>query len=622
MANMTNKQTTEIASFLQTLPNFSDLPDPIIKKLSEIAQPIQLDANQLLQQASTMPMLYIIRDGSIRQNDALGHLHLALAKSNFFVIDLPSETVTSLFSITAKTTAVLYQFDYRLLMAEIVDYPTLLNKIGATITQQYNSAVEDHLSSPHYSHQYMRPCHHVMSSTLLLVSEIESIQSVAQKMRNIVSISCAFIVDQHQRLIGIITDKDITQRVVAEAIDVQQPISTVMTKAPRTVYAHEMVIEAVQLMTQYNIQHIPVINITHSIIGYITPKNLIENSGVKSIYLVDKIRHADSLPQLILLSQQRNNTFKEIMQSTTSPGIIGQILTAIYDAFNYRLIDLAIKDLGVPPCEFSWMVAGSHARNEVHLSSDQDNAIILSDKATKADRVYFKLLAMRVCKNLSELGYTLCKGQFMAATTKWCQTISKWEDYYQTWSQTPHYDSLLNLNVFIEIRCIYGNSDLFKQLDGCRHQQISNNFPLSLALIKNAMRTRPPLGLFNHLIFEKDVHNNKVLNIKKAAIGCINDIVRIYAVMNNCPEINTISRINWLHESQKINKITYQDLLDTYQYVTQLRYQHQLQSIENKSDINNMVKLNLFGSFEHQHLKESFRTISSFQNFFKMKYIK
>jgi len=93
-------------------------------------------------------------------------------------------------------------------------------------------------------------------------------------------------------------------------------------------------------------------------------------------------------------------------------------------------------------------------------------------------------------------------------------------------------------------------------------------------------------------------------------------------VMNNCPEINTISRINWLYESQKINKITYQDLLDTYQYVTQLRYQHQLQAIENKSAINNMVALSLFGSFEHQHLKESFRTISSFQNLFKMKYIK
>jgi CBS domain-containing protein len=619
---MTNKQTTDIASFLKTIPNFSDLPNSVIKKLSEIAQFIRLEANQLLQQASTVPMLYIIQDGSIRQNDALGHLHLSLTDSDFFVINLPSETVTSLFSITAEKTTLLYQFDYRLLMAEIVNYPTLLNKIGATITQQHNSAVEDPLVSSQSTHQYMRPCHHVMSSILLLVSERESIQSVAQKMRNIINVSCAFIVDQHQRLLGIITDKDITQRVVAEAIDVQQPISTVMTQHPYTVYAHEMVMEAVQLMTQYNIQHIPVVNNTHSVIGYITPKNLIENSGIKSIYLVEKIRHADSLQQLILLSQQRNNTFKEMMQSTASPSIVGQILTTIYDAFNYRLIDLAIKDLGEPPCEFSWIVAGSHARNEVHLSSDQDNAIIFSDEATKADRIYFKLLAMRVCKNLSELGYTLCKGQFMAATTKWCQSISKWKAYYQTWSQTPHYDSLLNLNVFIEIRVIYGNQDLFQQLNTYRLHQVSNNLPLSLALIKNAMRTRPPLGLFNQLIFERDTDNTKVLNIKKAAIGCINDIVRIYAVMNNCPEINTLSRINWLYESQKINKITYQDLLDTYQYVTQLRYQHQLLSVENNSPINNMLKLSLFGNFEHQHLKESFRTISSFQNLFKMKYIK
>ncbi|MBJ6889147.1 DUF294 nucleotidyltransferase-like domain-containing protein, partial [Vibrio cholerae] len=87
--------------------------------------------------------------------------------------------------------------------------------------------------------------------------------------------------------------------------------------------------------------------------------------------------------------------------------------------------------LGPPPCDYAWLVAGSHARNEVHMLSDQDSAIVLSDDATEEHKLYFTHLAMRVCNGLAACGYPLCDGKYMAASPKWCQPIRRWKEYYQ-----------------------------------------------------------------------------------------------------------------------------------------------------------------------------------------------
>tara|TARA_R110001592_G_scaffold281911_4_gene549537 strand:- start:8034 stop:9902 length:1869 start_codon:yes stop_codon:yes gene_type:complete len=622
MVNMNNELLPEIVSFLQTIPKFNALPSLTLKEIADSVDVIQLNAGQALNQDTETSYLYIIRSGIIKQNNPDGSLRSKLSNEDIFGFNLKLKQSGQTYSITAIEDTLLYRFNYALLVHKIEDYPNILSQLDLSLRTRLKASATEPNDSRQSLHQYMRPCSDVMSSKLVLASVNDTIQSVASKMRNIENISCAFIVDQDQALIGLVTDKDITQRVVAEALDVQQPIGSVMTATPYTIYGNELVMEAVQLMTKYNIQNIPVVDNKHHVVGYITPKDLIQNSGAQSVYLVNKIRHASSLDQLIALSHQRNAAFKEIMESTSSPSLVAQILTTIYDAFNYRLIELAIENYGTPPCAFSWIVAGSHARNEVHLASDQDNALILDDKATKSDRVYFNHLAMTVCKGLSELGYTLCKGRFMAATPKWCQTSRIWKEYFKLWGKNPEYESLLNLNVFVEIRHIYGNKSLFRTIDAYRHQQIIRNHPLTVALVRNALRTRPPLGIFQNLVLEKDGNNNRVLNIKKAAIACLVDVVRIYAIMNDCRDINTNDRIKWLYQAKILNKATYQDLIGTYQYVNHLRYQHQQQAIENNAVIDSLLKPNFFGSFERQHLKDSFRIVSTFQNLLKMKFIK
>lgn len=230
------------------------------------------------------------------------------------------------------------------------------------------------------------------------------------------------------------------------------------------------------------------------------------------------------------------------------------------------------------------------------------------------------IIAMYVCKALSELDYSLCTGRFMAATPKWCQKAHIWQEYYRKWSTNPEYDLLLNLNVFLEIRPVYGDDDLFENVDACRHELVSKNMSLTIAMLRNTLRTRPPLGIFKNLVLEKDGNNNKVLNIKKAAISCMVDFIRIHSLMEGGTALNTSERMAFLHENKVLNNVTYQDLSETYHYVNRLRFQHQLQAIQNEKPIDNQLQPDLFGSFERQHIKDAFRIVSTFQELMKMKF--
>ena len=617
---MNNELLPNIVSFLQTIYPFNLLPPTALNDIAQTIDILLLGPKETIENDDDSTYLYIIRTGVVQQNNLDGTLRAKLGVEDIFGFNLQQNDSEFGYSIFATENTLLYRFDYEPLMASVDDYPKVASSLALSLKTRLRAQGAKQDSEQHTHQNYLRPNSDIADPKIAIVSPINSIQEVAHQMRNVIGVSCAFVVDESNVLIGMITDKDMTKRVVAQAKNVHEPISSIMTQDIHTVYEDELVMSAVHLMMKHNIQNIPVLNNHKQVTGFITPQHLIQNDSAQSIFLLDKIRHADSIAALIDLSKQRSAVFQSMMESNASPTIIGQVLSMIYDAFTYRLIELAINQFGQPPCKFTWIVAGSHARNEVHLASDQDNAIILADDATGSDRIYFNHFAMYVCKALSELDYSLCTGRFMAATPKWCQKAHIWQEYYRKWSTNPEYDLLLNLNVFLEVRPIYGDDDLFENVDACRHELVSKNMSLTIAMLRNTLRTRPPLGIFKNLVLEKDGNNNKVLNIKKAAISCMVDFIRIHSLMEGGTALNTSERMEFLHENNVLNDVTYQDLSETYHYVNRLRFQHQLQAIQNEKPIDNQLQPDLFGSFERQHIKDAFRIVSTFQELMKMKF--
>ncbi|WP_328585763.1 putative nucleotidyltransferase substrate binding domain-containing protein [Photobacterium aquimaris] len=186
------------------------------------------------------------------------------------------------------------------------------------------------------------------------------------------------------------------------------------------------------------------------------------------------------------------------------------------------------------------------------------------------------------------------------------------------------------MSVFLDCRYIAGNPQLANELQTCMCQQLANNVRLISALARNALVQKPPLSIFRNWVLVKEGENANTLDIKTAALSIIVNLIRVQYLQlvsrlfsNNGSVIyktNTEERLQLLLTHKVINEVTFKDLLGAFQFITQIRYSHQLQALQQGKIPNNHINPNAFNSFERTHLRETFKLISRYQEIIRMKY--
>lgn len=84
------------------------------------------------------------------------------------------------------------------------------------------------------------------------------------------------IVDENKRLLGIYTDGDL-RRTLEKKLDFSTtPIRDVMSKSPRRIGPDALAVEAVQLMEQYNISQLPVVDANNKLVGALNMHDLLK----------------------------------------------------------------------------------------------------------------------------------------------------------------------------------------------------------------------------------------------------------------------------------------------------------------------------------------------------------
>lgn len=83
------------------------------------------------------------------------------------------------------------------------------------------------------------------------------------------------IVDREQRVLGIYTDGDLRRTLEKKLDFTTTPVSTVMSKQPRTIGPDQLAAEAVQVMEQYNISQMLVVDGDHRLVGALNMHDLL-----------------------------------------------------------------------------------------------------------------------------------------------------------------------------------------------------------------------------------------------------------------------------------------------------------------------------------------------------------
>src|SRR5258708_8877389 len=110
-------------------------------------------------------------------------------------------------------------------------------------------------------------CREIMTKNVRTATSDMSLRDVAALMRD-GDMGAVPVVDDG-KLVGIVTDRDIVIRVVAESNDTATPISDAMTTELFTVTPDDFVFEAIRLMGDKQIRRVPVIGNDGALVGII-----------------------------------------------------------------------------------------------------------------------------------------------------------------------------------------------------------------------------------------------------------------------------------------------------------------------------------------------------------------
>ncbi|MDP8245171.1 MAG: DUF294 nucleotidyltransferase-like domain-containing protein [Candidatus Hinthialibacter antarcticus] len=463
-------------------------------------------------------------------------------------------------------------------------------------------------------HHLMQPV--TQSSAKRVSCRMEQPIHIVISLMNKNKSSAVLVESDEGQAVGIITEHDINARVLKGEIDLDRPAFEIMSSPLITLNEQALLFEAALLMAENKIRHIPIRQSNGEIQGVITDHELLFAHSHSPALLIQTIRAASSAIDLNECREQLTASIQALLESGARAQSMTRLITNIADEIAQRAIHLAIEECGPPPVAFAFIALGSEGRGEQTLITDQDNAIIYEDvdeSQAESVQAYLSAVAKTVCMNLDQCGYTLCKGGVMAMNPKWLQPISVWEQYFSDWIHNPDPQAFLDLKIFFDYRLLYGEPKLVQRLTRHLHATSSGKAAFYQCLAQNTLLLKPPLGLFGNIVVQNREGRPETFDIKEAMIPIV-DFARLYALQHQIQETHTVQRLTAMRERGALTESAFENAVQTYEFLMQLRLKHQAIKISQNTEADNFINPKALSNLDGAILKKAFSHITDLQS--------
>ncbi|AUI83878.1 putative nucleotidyltransferase substrate binding domain-containing protein [Alteromonas macleodii] len=598
----------QVEDFLNTSAPFDILDKEQKLELVKHTELIYLTADNVGDLQKGKSSLFLIQNGqfSVQDSDApLRHL----SEGDYFGYTNIMEKRNFSLSISVDSPGLVYCFEASA-VTPLFELPAIRNFFDGL----RNNALQNHAISDSNSMWLYKGLEDVINKSPVSVDVETSITVAAQIMTN--QKVSSLLVTREDKLIGIITDRDLRSRVVAASLDIHLPVSHIMTPNPAQIMGNRTLFDALALMTERNIHHLPVIDQQTLVpLGMVTASDIIRHQRGNVLFIIGELSKAENLYELTRLSWQLPHYFSAHAKKAGDYDIAGKILSQATDIMTRKLIGFFQQANGKAPMMFAWLVYGSQAREDQTMGSDQDNGLLLAERPSEAQAEYFAKMADYVCNGLAKCGIKLCDGNIMASNPKLRLSLEEAIEEAKRWVKAPTKDAIMHFNIFLDVRCAAGDISLFKQLQRQRAPLMKQNMFLA-ALTRNSNEISVPLSMFQKFIYEKGRKEKDVIDLKTRAVALINNIARIYALADGVTLPNTLARLDALSENSQLSKRDATNLRDIWLFLNRLRWRHQL---ENKVT-DNRVSVSSLSSIEKHQLKAAFKAIERTNQAMVMKF--
>ncbi|MBW3694822.1 cyclic nucleotide-binding/CBS domain-containing protein [Vibrio sp. T187] len=616
----------EIQNFLAQYPPFNELPEDALASVTKSVEiSYYRQGTPIIHFGDQINDLYVVRSGEVEVYRRKGELYNRLDEGDLFgQMGLLTNNKVR-FPVTAIEDTLLYCIPEEVFQDLYENHDTFADFVEVEDNARLRQAISDNNDANDLTTSKVKTLLHRDAP---VIEKTRTIQQAATIMAE-ENVSSLLILDpdivedeedDSTPVIGIITDRDLCTRVLAQGLDPNDEVSSVMTSEVISLDHNAYVYEAMLTMLRYNVHHLPVLK-DRKPIGIIETTDIVRYESQNSLLLVSSIFQQQSIEDLKTVSEQVKDSFVRLVNEDANAHMVGSAMSVIGRSFKQRIIELAEESLGPPPIPYCFLALGSMGRDEQLLVTDQDNAIILDDTyKPEKHNAYFEALAKFVCDGLDQCGYSYCTGDIMATNPTWRMTRREWEECFSDWIDDPNPKALLNASIFFDLDGVFGRLKWAEQLNSfiVRRSRKNNRFLACLA--RNALNRTPPLGFFKDFVMEKDGRHNNSINLKRRGTAPLADLIRVHSLAVASRSKNSFERLDDILDAGILPKGRAQDLKDAMEFISMVRIRHQALDVDNQIDPDNNIEPENLSDFERRNLKDAFQILSNAQNFLKFRY--
>jgi CBS domain-containing protein len=455
----------------------------------------------------------------------------------------------------------------------------------------------------------------VANRTIISCDENATIKEAAAIMAEQGS-SSILITSGEDNYVGIVTDTDLRKRVIAAGVETSRPIREIMSAPLKTMDASQLYSDGMLTLLNEGLQHL-VLKENTKVCGTVTQQDCLVAQSVTPVTLVRTIERAKHPEELFEVPSKLPGITKRLFKEGMHAENISRVLSSLNEKLTRKFLYFAEKELGRPPVLYCFINMGSAGRMEQTFKTDQDNAIIREESPRGMEEEvneWFLKFGTLICDWLNDAGFPYCDGGIMAKNQKWNQPISKWKQYFRDWVTRPTPEEMLNSLIFFDLKPVSGLYHLADDLKDDLRSTLLKGAPIFFTNMAQAVTDRrPPLSIFRTFVLEKDGEHKATLDLKTGGSSLIVDIARIYALKEGIMETNTQERIRAVAAKKKISRTFEEDMLQAYDFLMQIRFQHQIQLLEAGLEPDNHLDPSNISMLEKKILKETFKLLSDGQ---------
>jgi len=291
------------------------------------------------------------------------------------------------------------------------------------------------------------------------------------------------------------------------------------------------------------------------------------------------------------------------------------IISKLADSLTRRSIELSIRELGPPPCPFSWIALGSHGRQEAVPGSDVDSALAWDSDGYDGDaKSYMLSLGSRVSEELARCGLVADKRGASAGGDLFVRPTSEWRRLIRESIGDPEKDKgLIVISLFLDGRVLHhggGASALRGEFAAAAERR-----GLLRLMLRLALANKPAVGRLRGFALERSGEHRGLLDIKHGGLLPVTSIARYASLAAGAiAPGSTLERLSAAEAAGALDADSARSLSEGFTLFQTVRLEHQVDQLERAVEPDDYLDPKVLEPERRRRLRNALREVRAVQN--------